>query len=127
MDFHDDDGAFRGDAAGDYEADPSNSGRARANIARDLSIHATIARFNSVDNHPGATRRAACIGSNSDPATIEAGIDGNDENGRCLEVEPTAVEHGKGELVTRDSEMDRLSKAGGPEKAFGSEKLDLSL
>jgi hypothetical protein len=42
-------------------------------------------------------------------------------------VEPTAVERGKGEMVTRESEMVRLSKAGGPEKAFGSEKLDLSL
>jgi hypothetical protein len=92
-----------------------------------LSIHATIACFNSVDNHPGATRHTACIGSNSDAATIEAGINGYDENGGCLEVEPTAVERGKGGMVTRESEMVRLSEAGGPEKAFGSEKLDLSL
>jgi hypothetical protein len=92
-----------------------------------LSIHATIARFDSVDNHPGATRHAVCIGSTSDAATIEAGINGNNENARCLEVEPTAVERGKGEMVTRESEMVRLSKTGGPEKPFGSEKLDLSL
>ncbi|WGS22993.1 MULTISPECIES: hypothetical protein [unclassified Bradyrhizobium] len=92
-----------------------------------MSTHATIARFNSADNHPGATRHTGCIGSNSDAARIEAGINGNDENGRCLEVEPTAVERGKGGMVTTESEMVRLSKAGGPEKAFGSEKLDLSL
>jgi hypothetical protein len=92
-----------------------------------LSIHATIARFNFVDTHPGATRHTGCIGTNSVAATIEGGINDNDENGRCLEVEPTAVERGKGEMVTRESEMVRLSKAGGPERAFGSEKLDLSL
>jgi hypothetical protein len=91
--------------------DPSTQER-RANIVRDLSIHVTIARFNSVDNHPGATRHTGCIGSNSDAATNEAGINGNDENGRRLEVEPTAVERGKGEMVTRESEMVRLSKAG---------------
>jgi hypothetical protein len=38
---------------------------------------------------------APAIGSNSGAATIEAGINGNDENGRCLEVEPMAVERGK--------------------------------
>jgi hypothetical protein len=86
-----------------------------------LSIHATIARFNPVDNRPGATRHTGCIGSNSDAAKIEAGINGNDDHGRCLEVEPTAVARGRGEMVTRESEMVRLSKAGEPEKAFGSE------
>jgi hypothetical protein len=44
-----------------------------------LSIHVTIARFNSVDNHPGAARHTDRIGSNSDTATIEAGIHGDDE------------------------------------------------
>jgi hypothetical protein len=92
-----------------------------------LSIHATIARFNFVDSHLGATRHTACIGSKSDAATIEASIGGNDENGRCLDVEPTAVERGKSEMVTRESKMVRLSKASAPQKPFRSEKLDVSL
>jgi hypothetical protein len=36
----------------------------------------------------------ARIGSTSGAATIEAGINGNDENGKCLEMEPTALDRG---------------------------------
>ena len=72
------------------------------------------ARLNSADNHLGATHTAC-----PDAATIEGGINSNDENGRSLEVQPTTVEPGKGGMVTRESEMVR--SAGGPGTAFGPE------